>query len=75
MSFLRRAPVPESLTVEVDGRPVTARLRLNPRAKRITLRVDQTRREAVVTAPARRHVARATRLLAEHGLWLSRLLD
>ncbi len=74
MPFPRRAPVPEALTVEVEGRPVTARLRLDPRAKRITLRVDQTRREAVVTAPARRHVGRAERLLAENGLWLSRLL-
>ena len=53
---------------------VEALVRFNPRARRITLKVDHTRRRAILTAPARRHLRRAERLLRENAGWLSRNL-
>ena len=53
---------------------VEALVRFNPRARRITLKVDHTRRRAVLTAPAKRHLRRAERLLRDNAGWLSRNL-
>lgn len=61
--------------MDVDGVAVEALVRLNPRARRITLRVDHTRRHAVLTAPAKRHLGRAERLLRENAVWLSETLS
>ena len=75
MPFRSRRAVPDHLAVEVDGVRLEALLRLNPRARRITLRVDHVHRRAIVTAPAPRHVARAERLLRDHAGWLRQRLD
>ena len=54
--------VDKSQTVIVtagNGRPVPVRLEINPRAKRLILRLDETRREAVAVAPSKRHAKEA----------------
>lgn len=67
-------PVPDRLSVEVGGVAVEARLRLDPRARRIVLKVDQSRRCAILTAPHRCHVGRAELLLRENAAWVREAL-
>jgi predicted metal-dependent hydrolase len=75
--FRMRADSPESqapLTTEVetvDGRRVSVRLIVNPRARRVSVRIDQTRRVAIATAPSSRHLKRAAQFAAERAGWIA----
>lgn len=54
--------------VEVEGLPV--RLKVNPRSRRIALRLDRTRREVVASAPDRRGLSEAVRFAFSRADWI-----
>lgn len=69
--------VDKSQTVIVtagNGRPVPVRLEINPRAKRLILRLDETRREAVAVAPSKRHAKEAMRFARDRIDWAAERL-
>lgn len=53
------------------GRKVIVRLEINPRAKRLILRLDERNREAVAIAPTRRKLAEAAEFAKERVDWLA----
>ena len=55
--------------LEVAGTPVT--LRVNRRARRVSLRLDRTRREIVATAPSPRRLSEAVAFARERSAWIS----
>ena len=59
--------------VEVEGRPV--RLKVHPRARRISLRLDRARREIVATAPSQRRLADAVAFARTRAGWIAEVLD
>lgn len=59
--------------IEVAGAPV--RLKVNARARRISLRIDARRREAVATAPNPRRLAEAVAFAGERAEWIRRQLE
>lgn len=69
-----RAPGPaDGALVEVGGRPV--RLRVNARARRISLRLDAARREVVATAPSLRRLPDALAFARARADWIAERLD
>ncbi|HVY86646.1 MAG TPA: SprT family zinc-dependent metalloprotease [Caulobacterales bacterium] len=63
-----------ALTTEVetlDGRRVSVRLIVNPRARRVSVRIDPTRRVAIATAPSNRQLKRAVQFAAERAGWIA----
>jgi predicted metal-dependent hydrolase len=61
-------------TLDVGG--VTVRLRVSGRARRVSLRVDRLRGEAIAVAPTARHLAEAAEFAASRRQWLAeRLAD
>jgi predicted metal-dependent hydrolase len=59
--------------VEVEGRPV--RLRVNARARRISLRLDAGKREVVATAPSLRVLPDALAFARTRAAWIAEHLD
>ena len=55
----------------LDGRRVPIRLIVNPRARHISVRVCPTRREAIATAPTKRHLKRAVAFASERANWIA----
>jgi predicted metal-dependent hydrolase len=55
----------------VDGRRVPVRVRVNPRASRISVRIDPSRGEAVLIAPSTRQVSRALAFAHERAGWIA----
>ncbi|MGE0046210.1 MAG: M48 family metallopeptidase [Hyphomonadaceae bacterium] len=53
-----------------DGRKLALKLAVNPRARRISIRIDAARREAIATAPSERQVKRALNFAAERAGWI-----
>ncbi|MBS0386716.1 MAG: M48 family metallopeptidase [Proteobacteria bacterium] len=72
MRFDSRQKVEPSQTeIETtDGRRVAVRLVVNPRARRVSVRIDPTRREAIATAPTRRHLKHAAQFAVERAGWI-----
>jgi hypothetical protein len=58
--------------LEVAGAPV--RLKVNRRARRVSLRLDRTRREIVATAPSPRRLAEAAAFAHERAGWIAERL-
>lgn len=58
--------------LEVAGAVVT--LKVHRRARRVSLRVDRTRREVVATAPSVRRLAEAAAFAGERAAWISKRL-
>lgn len=56
---------------DANGRSVRVRLEVNPRARRLILRLDETNREAVAVAPSRRELAGAAAFAAERVDWIA----
>jgi predicted metal-dependent hydrolase len=71
VSLFRTALKPDDL-IEIGGRPV--RLRVNARARRISLRVDPKRREVVAIAPSARKLADAVRFAESRAGWIAERL-
>ena len=61
------------LLVEGFDKPVL--LRKNPRARRFTLRVSHTNRQAILTVPTYSKIQEASEFLAEHEDWLRQKLN
>jgi len=55
--------------LEIAGTVVT--LRVHRRARRVSLRLDRTRREIVATAPSPRHLGEAAAFARERAAWIS----
>src|SRR5215470_3829937 len=55
----------------IDGRRVAVKLVVNPRARRVSVRIDPTRREAIATAPTKRHLKHAAQFAAERAGWIA----
>jgi hypothetical protein len=68
MSLFGRAPA-DGDRLEVAGTPVT--LRVNRRARRVSLRLDRTRREIVATAPSQRRLPEAAAFARERAGWIA----
>jgi hypothetical protein len=58
--------------LEVAGTPVT--LKVNRRARRVSLRLDRTRREIVATAPSPRRLSEAAAFARERAHWIAERL-
>ncbi len=54
-----------------DGQAVRVRLEVNSRARRLIIRLDERRREAVAVAPSSRQIAAAVAFAAERADWIS----
>jgi predicted metal-dependent hydrolase len=59
----------------IDGRRVPIKLVVNPRARRVSVRIDPTRREAIATAPTKRHLKHAAQFAAERAGWIAHELS
>jgi predicted metal-dependent hydrolase len=72
LGFARRPPSPPALehgaVVEVGG--VRVRLRVNPRARRVSLRLDARRGEMVATAPTPRRLPEAVAFANARADWI-----
>ncbi|HLI66529.1 MAG TPA: SprT family zinc-dependent metalloprotease [Caulobacteraceae bacterium] len=55
--------------IEVDG--LTVRLRVSPRARRVSLRLDSTRAEMVASAPTPRRLAEAAAFAHQRRSWIA----
>ncbi len=72
MRFDSRAKAePTETEIEtIDGRRVAVRLIVNPRARHVSVRIDPTRRQAIATAPSKRHLKHAAQFAAERAGWI-----
>jgi predicted metal-dependent hydrolase len=59
----------------IDGRRVPVKLIVNPRARHVSVRIDPTRREAIATAPSKRHLKHAAQFAAERAGWVAQELS
>jgi predicted metal-dependent hydrolase len=71
MSLLRRA-LADGDRLDVAGAPV--RLKVNRRARRVSLRLDRTRREIVATAPTERRLGEALAFARARESWIAERL-
>ncbi|MGE3142337.1 MAG: M48 family metallopeptidase [Hyphomonadaceae bacterium] len=58
-----------------DGRRVAVKLAVNPRARRVSVRIDAAKREAIATAPSERQLKRALSFAAERAFWIAEELE
>ena len=68
MSFFRGPSFNHGDRLEVAGAPV--RLAVNPRARRVSLRLDRSKREVVAIAPTPRRLAEAAAFARERSGWI-----
>jgi predicted metal-dependent hydrolase len=68
----RTAALSDGDRLEVAGAPV--RLKVNRRARRVSLRLDRTRREIVATAPSLRRLPEAAAFARERASWIAERL-
>jgi predicted metal-dependent hydrolase len=74
VSLFRRAPIlAHDSLIEVAGCPV--RLRVNARARRISLRLDSRTGEVIATAPTQRRLADAARFAEQRAGWIAEQID
>jgi predicted metal-dependent hydrolase len=59
--------------IEVGGAPV--RLKVSPRATRVSLRIDQTRREVIASAPSQRRLHEAVAFAGQRAAWIATHID
>ncbi len=74
MATIRKAapPAPEVWTLDAgEGGQVDVKLVVNPRARRVAVRIDPVRREAVAIAPSHRQSARAITFANERAGWIA----
>lgn len=73
-ALFRRVPEQKLLELQVGEEVFPVRLRRNRRARRFTLQVNATRREAVLTLPPRGTLSDAKSFAERHGAWLAERL-
>ena len=69
MNLFGRSSFSHGDRIEADGHPV--RLSVNARARRISLRVDRVRREAIAVAPSARRLSEAVAFARERADWIA----
>ena len=69
MSLFRSPRYADGDRIEVDGAPV--RLRVSGLARRVSLRLDSSRREVVATAPDLRRLGEAAAFAVERRAWIA----
>jgi predicted metal-dependent hydrolase len=72
MSLLGRPSLADGDRLDVAGAPV--RLKVNRRARRVSLRLDRTRREIIATAPSPRRLPEAAAFARERADWIAQRL-
>ncbi|MEQ1616765.1 MAG: SprT family zinc-dependent metalloprotease [Terricaulis sp.] len=75
MRFDSRVAPAQTEIETIDGRRVALKLVVNPRARRVSVRIDPTRREAIATAPSSRQLKLAVRFAAERAGWIAHELE
>jgi predicted metal-dependent hydrolase len=71
-----KAEVPTQTEIEtIDGRRMSVKLIVNPRARHVSVRIDPTRRQAIATAPTKRHLKHAAQFAAERAGWIAQELS
>ncbi len=65
---LLKTPYRHGERLDLGG--LSVRLAVNPRARRVSLRIDRARREAVATAPTPRRLAEAAAFARERRAWI-----
>ena len=70
----RRSPAPQIIAVEANGESYDVTVRRHRRARRYTLRIHATRREAILSMPMRGNLADAKDFAQRHGAWLAERL-
>lgn len=73
-TLFRRTAEQKVLELQVGEEVLPVRLRRNRRARRFTLQVNATRREAVLTLPPRGTLTEAKVFAERHGAWLAERL-
>lgn len=61
-------------TLHIDGKDVPVRLKVNPRARRLIVRVQQTNGQVVVTAPTRTSLKQALAFANTEKAWIAKSL-
>jgi len=69
-----RQPIVRRELLKIDGRAVEMSVRLNPRARRLIVKVDPVSGEVVVIAPSRRALDRAVEFARGQADWIARQL-
>ena len=72
MSLLLRPALADGERLDIAG--LTVRLRVNPRAARVSLRLDRTLREVVATAPSPRRLGEAADFARSRASWIAQQL-
>lgn len=71
-----KAEPPTQTEIEtIDGRRMSVKLIVNPRARHVSVRIDPTRRQAIATAPTKRHLKHAAQFAAERAGWIAQELS
>jgi hypothetical protein len=69
-SRAKAAPIQTEIET-IDGRRVPLTLMVNPRARHVSVRIDQTRRQAIATAPSKHQLKYAAQFAAERAGWIA----
>jgi predicted metal-dependent hydrolase len=69
MNFFRGPSYAPGDLIEVAGARV--RLKVSPRSRRVSLRIDQTRREVIASAPSQRRLHEAVAFAGQRALWIA----
>jgi predicted metal-dependent hydrolase len=69
MNLFRGAKYAPGDLIEVGGAPV--RLKVSPRATRVSLRIDQTRREVIASAPSQKRLPEAVAFAGQRAAWIA----
>ncbi len=72
MGLFRTPSLTPGDLIEVAGAPV--RLKVNARARRVSLRIDAGRREVIATAPSPRRLSEAVAFAGQRADWMARQL-
>ncbi len=68
----RKAEQPTQTEIEtIDGKRMSVKLIVNPRARHVSVRIDPTRRQAIATAPSKRYLKHAAQFAAERAGWIA----
>ena len=67
-------PARQIIAVEADGVSYDVTIRRHRRARRYTLRINPSRREAILSMPMRGSLADARDFAERHGAWLAERL-
>lgn len=74
LDSLRAENLSQTEIETICGERLSVRLVVNPRARRVSVRIDPTRREAIATAPSKRQLRHAVQFASERATWIAREL-